>query len=514
MPDAEARTRPWPAWRGAANVAVAWAVRLEWLALALVAGALAWRYLDLVHLGLAGGMTVTAPYSYDEATYVDLAHHPWHSSYYPDRLFLRHPPLSFVVLGLYARVFTDAEPATRFLALVQSAAACWFLVRAVHHRAGPRIATVAALLLAVATPLHAYLIQATMYPLAFLLLCLGLWAGAVARPRLERAALVLLCLTHLFGFAYLAAWLWSRHRASPGQWSGLKAGLRSTWPAVAWLAIATLLGVLLHAPGQNLLGLGPLGQAARSAGVVKQSLAGGLALHVAAVAMTLLLCGAPLFWPAWRDRREGLGAWVLGALALTAYLAVAPPFLRYALLLAPVLLAVGLPALLRSSFALPAAAAVLLAVAVMPLSQAYWVAGPDPSAANDVPGYYDADAGALAAAWTVGHGVIGTHLPTQVAHYLLKAHAKDARPWQVLDASTGPEVLVVGAPHAAGQPDAGVTIVRMGGPTADGILAVRADAYVVPTYWGAQGDLEARGLGACTQVTGLVVMAPGCKAQA
>lgn len=485
------------------------------LAIALFALAMKW-------MALAG--QAPEAYSYDEATYAELGEHPWRSSFYPEPVFLRHPPLYFWTLAAWGTAFGLEETSTRLLSAGFAMAGAVFLWSALR-RAGEATALLGAAALALAFPLHAYLVQATMYALAFLWLCLGLWARARGRERVERWAIVLLCLTHLFGFVYLALWTWTRRK----EW---RTALPAAWPAWLWLAAAGVAGILLQR-GDDLIGAGPGGQAVRSGSVLLAIAAGHWKPQVAAILAALLMAGPALLWPAWRER-AAWGPWATGALLLCAYLAVAPPFARYAVLLAPPLLVAGLPWLVRRSFPVAAAGTAALAIAAAILVPAYWSDGPDPSAANDVPGLYDmADA-----MRNVGGGTVAAHMPTTAAYYALQYSRQASYFWdddgppvntshepgppvsvavppqwptpspglQVVDATQGPNVLLLGP--TPGSSAHNLTIVRIGGPDAAAVAATVADWYIVPASWNAEAGLVALGFDACHRSTGLVVMAP------
>ncbi|MHB8632972.1 MAG: glycosyltransferase family 39 protein [Thermoplasmatota archaeon] len=441
-----------------------WRARIADAAVALPVIALVGRYLFTT-----GWLGRPIPFSYDEATYADLALHPWHSSFYPDPLFLRHPPLYFWASWVWQAVLGHGEDALRLLALVAAVAATLFLWAALRRK-GRRVAALGALLWALALPLHAYLIEATMYAPALLLVSIGLWARG--RP-LERWALVLLCLTHWFGYVFLVAWMWGRwrERAMMG------------WPAALWLAFSAVAGWLLHS-GRDLIGLGPSGQVVRSGSVVQEYLHGNWALPVGALAMTLLLAGPAFLWPSWKNRNT----WVMGALTLCLYLAVAPPFLRYALLIFPVLLVASAPRLARNTWG--SLAVVVLMVAIVPVASAYVAHGPDPSAANDLPESYDFRE---AAKLVAGHTSVATHEPPALAYYL---------GW--------PVVAVTSASLVLGHGSQTLTILRMGGPGAAAIAATNASLYVVPTAWNAAPDLVRAGWQECGQAHGLVVVGPTC----
>lgn len=452
-------------------------------ALAVAIAAFAWRWASLAWP--QHGPAVA--FSYDEATYADLARHPWHSTYYADPLFLRHPPVYFWGAAAWGLVAGTGETSLRLLALLCSVAGVVALWAAVRVRGGAWSACVAGVLLALAVPLQTYLVQATMYAPAFALLAAAVHAEATGAARRLRWLLVALALTHLFGFVYLAAWLWRQRPA----WRG---ALLSVWPSWAWLAAATVLGLALHS-GSDLIGLGPGGQAIRTGSVVKDYLHGAAVVHAASIGMTLLVAGPAFLVAVWSERSRSPLA--LGALLLCAYVLVAPQFVRYAVLLLPVLLAAGIPNLvrLRPAWAPPLLAA--LSLITLPVFAAYLAVGPDQSAGNDVPGVYDARSIAQqTAAWRF----IRTPIPTAVASYLW---APDA----TVHAENGPNILRSG----------GQEVIRLTQTSAQAINATSLPQYgvgngvgiwAIPTGWHAHEGLLARGWLECGRATGTILMVP------
>jgi 4-amino-4-deoxy-L-arabinose transferase-like glycosyltransferase len=398
------------------------AVRLAWVGLAFAVAALVARY----------AFAATASLTYDEATYVELARHPWHSSYYPDRVFVRHPPLAFLVLGAWTAVAGEADWAVRLPGLLLCLAAVVLVWDTVRRRSGPAAAGLAGILLGLSFPWLVYGIQATMYPLAAFFAALATHAAARGRDRLALGAGTALALTHLFGFVFLALWVWKapdRRRA-----------LLRTWPAWAWVAAASV--AVLAARNQAGPGLGPAWQLARTfelAYQLTQERDAGL-LHLFAFLLSLLMLHPLLLERAWfgQDRRT---PWGLGFLALTAFLLTGPAFLRYTAVLVPFAFFLGFPPAPRMEHAgRRAAIAVLVALAASTAATAYVNSGLDAGAQNDVPGLVDWRGAADLAAGSGATRVVAA-APPPMAFYLERGHG-----FHVASQRSGPDVLPMDGP--------------------------------------------------------------------
>jgi Dolichyl-phosphate-mannose-protein mannosyltransferase len=146
---------------------------------------------------------LASPFYYDEAVYVNLAQHPFHSDFYPDRIFFRHPPAHYLLLAGWASIAGDSEIAMRLPSLL-FAGATIVLVYWVGRRLGsPAIALVATALLTFNILHQQYSQAATMYAMLtfFMTLCVyGLISG---NERLMASGFLGAIYTHYFGF-YLA----------------------------------------------------------------------------------------------------------------------------------------------------------------------------------------------------------------------------------------------------------------------------------------------------------------------
>lgn len=462
-----------------------WAHRLAIAGLLFGCLALALRY----------SYAATTSLTYDEATYVELAKHAWHSSYYPDRIFARHPPLAFLALGGWTSLFGGSEPSVRLWALLCCLAAAILVWDSVHRRAGAAAAALAGVLLGLSFPWLVYGIQATMYPLAVLFIALATHAEARGRPRLTKAALTCAALTHLFGFLFLALWVWrqpDRRRA-----------VLHTAPAWLWLVVATI--AVLAARNAAGPGLGPAWQAARGFELfyaLTQDQAAGLR-HAFAFFLALLMLNPILLERGWFEAHRR-SSWAVGLAILTAFLLTGPAFLRYTAILVPVAFFVGFHREDRErQVARRAAMAVVIALAALTSATAYVNSGLDSSVQNDVPGLVDWRQAVSIAVVSDASRIVAA-APPPVAYYLERDHG-----FEVVSSAGGPRFLpmessdgrsieVHGATGAAGFRDAD-----------DG----QALLVVLDTQTGTLAELFRDGYRVCASVRGAYVlsaMADGC----
>ena len=399
-----------------------WAHRLAIAGLLFGCLALALRYY----------YAATTSLTYDEATYVELAQHPWHSSYYPDRIFARHPPLAFLLLGGWTSLFGGAEASVRLWALLCCLAAAILVWDTVHRRAGPAAAALAGVLLGLSFPWLVYGIQATMYPPAVLFIALATHAEARGRTGLTKAALTAAALTHLFGFLFLALWVWrqpARRRA-----------FLHTAPAWLWLLVATL--AVLAARNAAGPGLGPAWQAARGFELfyeLTHDQGAGLR-HAFAFFLALLMLNPILLERGWFEAHRR-SSWAIGLTVLTAFLLTGPPFLRYTAILVPVAFFVGFHREdLERQVARRAALSIVIALAALTSATAYVNSGLDGTVQNDVPGLVDwREAASIAVASNASRIVLGA--PPPMAYYLERDHG-----FQVASSADGPRFLPMHGP--------------------------------------------------------------------
>lgn len=367
-------------------------------------------------------------FTYDEATYVELAAHPWRSSYYPDELFVRHPPLYFLFMAAWTALAGSAELLLRlpsFLFVAGGAALVWDAARLAGGRAA---AALTGALLAGSFLLLVYGIQATMYPLAFLFAALAVHAHVAGRPRLEEAALGAFALTHLFGFVFAAAYGWR----TPKRRTALLVALS---PALLWLAAASMAAVLVrNDPGP---GLGPAWQLVRVLAILYDLFidAPGAIRHLFVLVLALLLLNPVLLEAAWSGPRRR-GPHAVAAAVLVCVLFTGPSFLRFGLAIVPAAFALGTTSLGRPQRR-GTLLSLVLAAAGLIAAGAYVNSGLDPNAANDVPGLVDWK-GVADVAVDADASVVAVSASPPMAYYLETEHG-----FVPGDPARGPDELVL-----------------------------------------------------------------------
>jgi 4-amino-4-deoxy-L-arabinose transferase-like glycosyltransferase len=158
----------------------------------------------LILIGLAiRSQHLASPFYYDEAVYVNLAQHPFHSDFYPDRLFFRHPPAHHLLLAAWGSLAGYGEIAMRLPSLLFAAAAI-MLAYLLGRRLMSRQAALAATFLLAINVLHQQYSQAaTMYAMLAFLLTLCVYGMLSDNEWLAASGFIGAIYTHYFGF-YLA----------------------------------------------------------------------------------------------------------------------------------------------------------------------------------------------------------------------------------------------------------------------------------------------------------------------
>ena len=443
---------------------------------------------------MAGGSSLT----FNEATYVELSHHPWYSSYYPDTLFVRHPPLAFLLLGGWLALFGSGEAPLRLLSLVASLGGLVLIWHGARKVGGEAAGSVAALAVGASFALHAYALQATMYPFAFTAAAAAAWARVHRRDRLEALSLAAFALTHLFGFLFLALWTWRERE----RWRWC---LARSWPAWAWIGLSIPLAMALNGEG-DIMRLGGLGQAIRTVGTAGDAVAVRPLVHLASGALAILalnplLLGAlGLNWRSWKD-------WAVGLAILVPFFFLSSPYPRYALLPLPFVAVAGAPAVVAASRRLIAsswqgvrrtlpAACVALSVLTLPVGFAYLHDGPDPRAAGDVPGEQDWRGAVNLLAESAQPSRLASSGPTATSYYLSQLG------WHVANRTDAPYHIGLAGPRE-------LSVLCLDQPS--DIATTTAQAWLVPDHWqGATDSIAQQGGRECGRVAGLVVFATAC----
>jgi 4-amino-4-deoxy-L-arabinose transferase-like glycosyltransferase len=202
----------------------------------------------LVLIGVAmHAQHLAAPFYYDEAVYVNLALHPFHSDFYPDRIFFRHPPAHHLLLAAVGTITGYSEIAMRLPSLLFAGATIglvYFLGRRLLSHAGTMIATA----LVTFNVLHQQYAQAaTMYAMLtfFMVLCIyGLVSG---NARLIAIGFLGAIYTHYFGFYLAPSLLLFYHRRYERNWKKIAGKLALYLVAYSpWIVIAVQ-GLEFHA---------------------------------------------------------------------------------------------------------------------------------------------------------------------------------------------------------------------------------------------------------------------------
>jgi 4-amino-4-deoxy-L-arabinose transferase-like glycosyltransferase len=146
---------------------------------------------------------LASPFYYDEAVYVNLAQHPFHSDFYPDRIFFRHPPAHYLLLAAWGTLAGFGEIAMRLPSLLFSVATIIVIYFFSKHIMSRNYALVAALLLTFNVLHQQYSQVATMYAMLTLFMALCLYGLISDNERFVAVGFIGAIYTHYFGF-YLA----------------------------------------------------------------------------------------------------------------------------------------------------------------------------------------------------------------------------------------------------------------------------------------------------------------------
>lgn len=264
--------------------------------------------------------TLGASLTHDEAVYIDVAEHPFDSSFYPGDVFLRHPPLGLALLsawtglGLMARVWP----------LVWTLGGLLVLGDAIRRRDGSPVWLFPSVL---AAPAVIPLVSVTLYPPMFFFLAAAAWGWAARRRDVEVAGWNLAAFTHELALLVLAFVLAPRAlRIARDRFTDWRAWGRLVQPypaAVAWgLVMTAYFMTPADGRGSYLATLGDPGPNVSSI----------LAL-TPWVGLIILVTVLPLLVD---PRRSGLDR-DASMVAASAAAVVAAPFYRYVLPLLPTL---------------------------------------------------------------------------------------------------------------------------------------------------------------------------------
>ena len=146
---------------------------------------------------------IDAPFFYDESVYVNLAQHPFHSDFYPDKIFFRNPPLYCLLIAFIGNYTNFSEVSMRLLSILISCGSIMITYLLGEKYGGQKVGLIASILLALSVFHQQYSQVATMYALFSLLITLTIYGIKKGDDRLIFIGFILAIYTHYFGF-YLA----------------------------------------------------------------------------------------------------------------------------------------------------------------------------------------------------------------------------------------------------------------------------------------------------------------------
>lgn len=270
---------------------------------------------------------LSSPFYYDEAVYVNLAQHPFHSDFYDDPIFFRHPPLHYLLLAAVGKLAGFSETAMRLPSLFFAGATAWLLYALGARLFSRTVGFIAAVLLTLNVLQQQYAEAATMYALLAFAVTLCAYGFAREKEWLIAAGFLSAIYTHYFGFYLAPALLLFYYHKFEGDWKRIARRIALYVLAYApWLVIAAQ-GLAFHAN--------------RTSGLRWWD---WHAVH-AVRQMSLLLFGAALIFMVTQRRERKLQPLLLvcAFYVLSAFFLI--PFHRYLVPFLPLLLLLGVAAL-------------------------------------------------------------------------------------------------------------------------------------------------------------------------
>ena len=202
----------------------------------------------LVIVGLVlRAQNLFSPFYYDEAVYVNLAQHPFHSDFYPDQIFFRHPPLHYLLLAALGSIAGYSEVVMRIPSLLFSTATIIFIYLVGRRLKTSATGLVAATLLTFNVLHQQYAQAATMYSLLAFWLTLSVYSMLSKNERGVAIGFLGAIYTHYFGFYLTPAvvlFYYHRHNCDWKKVAGKMALYILAYSP--WIAIA-LQGLAFHA---------------------------------------------------------------------------------------------------------------------------------------------------------------------------------------------------------------------------------------------------------------------------
>lgn len=270
---------------------------------------------------------LSSPLYYDEAVYVNLAQHPFHSDFYDDPIFFRHPPAHYLLLAVVGKIVGFSEFAMRLPSLLFAGATA-LLIYAIGLQLFSRtVGFIAAVLLTCNVLQQQYAEAATMYAMFAFAVTLCAYGLARQKEWLIATGFLLAIYTHYFGFYLAPALLLFYYQKFDGSWQQIARRIgRYVLAYIPWLVIAAQ-GLAFHAN--------------RTSGLRWWD---WHTVH-ATRQMSLLLFGATVFFMFKYRRRRELQPLLLicASYILSAFFLI--PFHRYLVPFLPLLILFGVAAL-------------------------------------------------------------------------------------------------------------------------------------------------------------------------
>jgi 4-amino-4-deoxy-L-arabinose transferase-like glycosyltransferase len=193
------------------------------------------------------GQNLSSPLYYDEAVYVNLAQHPFHSDFYDDPIFFRHPPAHYLLLAGVGKLAGFSETAMRLPSLLLAGATAFLIYLLGLQLFSRGTGFIAALLFTLNVLQQQYAEAATMYALLAFAMTLCCYGFARGQEWLVAAGFLSAIYTHYFGFYLAPALLLFYYRKLDGDWKKIAGRIALYVLAYApWLIIAAQ-GLAFHA---------------------------------------------------------------------------------------------------------------------------------------------------------------------------------------------------------------------------------------------------------------------------
>ena len=190
---------------------------------------------------------LSSPLYYDEAVYVNLAQHPFHSDFYDDPIFFRHPPAHYLLLAVVGKSAGFSEVAMRLPSLLFAGGTALLIYLIGLQLFSRTVGFIAAVLLTCNVLQQQYAESATMYAMFAFAVTLCAYGFARQKEWLIAIGFLLAIYTHYFGFYLAPALLLFYHQKFEGDLKQIARRIGYYVLAyIPWLVIAAQ-GLAFHA---------------------------------------------------------------------------------------------------------------------------------------------------------------------------------------------------------------------------------------------------------------------------